>query len=136
MMDVFSCTAGHSCIGCHHHEKLLLGALAAGCAIFANASAAPVEDFIGTWKLERTTVPNYVVIRQEGGQLVALRYTRNVASNKITERRYPASYANGDVAIDAGETIIEARSVNEVATVTMLAQAYKKISPSTAAPTS
>lgn len=117
-------------------KKLLLGALAAGGAIFANASAAPVEDFIGTWKLERTTVPNYVVIRQEGDQLVALRYTRNVASNKITERRYPASYANGDVAIDAGETIIEARSVNDVATVTMLAQAYKKISSSTAAPAS
>ncbi|HEU4816292.1 hypothetical protein [Janthinobacterium sp.] len=44
-------------------KKLLLGALAACCAL--HAGAAPVEDFIGTWKLERTTVPNYVVIKQK-----------------------------------------------------------------------
>lgn len=116
-------------------KKLLLGTLA-GCVLLANASAAPVEDFIGTWKLERTTVPNYIVIKQEGARLVALRYARNVLTNKITERRFPASYANGDVSIASGETIIEARSVNDVATVTMLAEAYKKISSSTAAPTS
>lgn len=116
-------------------KKLLLGTFAA-CLLLANASAAPVEDFIGTWKLERTSVPNYVVIKQEGERLVALRYTRNVLSNKITERRFPASYANGDVSIASGETVIEARSVNDVATVTMLAEAYKKISSSTAAPTS
>ncbi|HEU4816293.1 hypothetical protein [Janthinobacterium sp.] len=67
---------------------------------------------------------------------MALRYSRNVLTNKITERRFPASYANGDVTIAAGETIIEARSVNDVATVTTLAEAYKKISSSTAAPTS
>ncbi|MCC7596076.1 hypothetical protein IGS61_01170 [Janthinobacterium sp. FW305-129] len=115
-------------------KKLLLGALAACCSL--HAAAAPVEDFIGTWKLERTTVPNYVVIRQEGERLVALRYARNVLTNKITERRYPASYANGDITIAAGETVIEARSVNDVATVTMLAEAYKKISSSTAVPTS
>jgi hypothetical protein len=42
-------------------KKPLLGALATCCAL--HASAAPVEDFIGTWKLERTTVPNYVVIK-------------------------------------------------------------------------
>lgn len=42
-------------------KKLLPGALAACCSL--HASAAPVEDFIGTWKLERTTVPNYVVIK-------------------------------------------------------------------------
>ena len=115
-------------------KKLLLGAIAACCAL--HASAAPVEDFIGTWKLERTTVPNYVVIKQEGEQLVALRYARNVVTNKITERRFPATYAKGDVTIQAGETIIEARSVNDVATVTMLVEAYKKSSSSTAAPTS
>ena len=115
-------------------KKLLLGALAACCAL--HAGAAPVEDFIGTWKLERTTVPNYIVIKQEGERLIALRYTRNILGNKITERRFPASYANGDVTITAGETLIEARSVNDVATVTMLAEAYKKISSSTSAPTS
>ncbi|MEG0883657.1 MAG: hypothetical protein RSH52_20705 [Janthinobacterium sp.] len=115
-------------------KKPLLGALATCCAL--HASAAPVEDFIGTWKLERTTVPNYVVIKQEGEQLVALRYARNVVTNKITERRFPATYANGDVTIAAGATVIEARSVNDVATVTMLAEAYKKMSSSTAAPTS
>ena len=115
-------------------KKLLLCALAACCAL--HASAAPVEDFIGTWKLERTTVPNYIVIKQEGERLIALRYTRNILGNKITERRFPASYANGDVTITAGETLIEARSVNDVATVTMLAEAYKKISSSTSAPTS
>ena len=115
-------------------KKPLLGALATCCAL--HASAAPVEDFIGTWKLERTTVPNYVVIKQEGEQLVALRYARNVVTNKITERRFPATYANGDITIQAGETVIEARSVNGVATVTMLAEAYKKMSSSTAAPTS
>ena len=115
-------------------KKLLLGALAACCTL--HASAAPVEDFIGTWKLKRTSVPNYVVIKQEGDRLVALRYTRNVLTNKITERRFPASYVNGEVTIAAGETIIEARSVNDVATVTMLAEAYKKISSSTATPTS
>lgn len=107
-------------------KKLLLGALAACCSL--HAAAAPVEDFIGTWKLERSTVPNYVVIRQEGERLVALRYARNVVTNKITERRFPASYAHGDITIAAGETVIEARSVNDVATVTMLAEAYKKIS--------
>ena len=115
-------------------KKLLLATLAACCAL--HASAAPVEDFIGTWKLERTTVPNYVVIKQEGDGLVALRYARNVLSNKITERRFPASYAAGDVIIHAGESKIFARSVNDVATVTMLGEAYKKMSPSTAAPTS
>lgn len=115
-------------------KKPLLGALAACFALHANA--APVEDFIGTWKLERTIVPNYVVIKQEGEQLVALRYARNVVTNKITERRFPASYAHGDITIAAGETVIEARSVNDVATVTMLAEAYKKISSSTAVPTS
>lgn len=116
-------------------KKLLLATLA-GCVLLANASAAPVEAFIGTWKLERTTVPNYVVIRQEGERLVALRYTRHVLTNRITERRFPASYAAGDVSIASGETVIEARSVNDVATVTMLADSYKKISSSTAAPTS
>ena len=115
-------------------KKPLLGALAACFAL--HAGAVPVEDFIGTWKLERTIVPNYVVIRQEGEQLVALRYARNVLTNKITERRFPASYAHGDITIAAGETVIEARSVNDVATVTMLAEAYKKISSSTAVPTS
>jgi hypothetical protein len=115
-------------------KKLLLGTLAACCSL--HVSAAPVEDFIGTWQLERTTVPNYVVIKQEGEQLVALRYTRHVLTNKITERRFPASYANGDITIAAGETIIEARSVNDVATVTLLAEAYKKISSSTDAPAS
>lgn len=115
--------------------KLLLGALA-GCLLLANASAAPVEDFIGTWKLERTTVPNYIVIKQEGAHLVALRYTRNVLTSKIVERRFPASYAHGDVSIASGDTVIEARSVNDAATVTMLAEAYKKISASTAPPTS
>ena len=63
-------------------KKLLLGAVAACCSL--HVSAAPVDDFIGTWKLERTTVPNYVVIKQEGDQLVALRYTRHVLTNKIT----------------------------------------------------
>ncbi|UQV43904.1 hypothetical protein KIV45_18590 [Janthinobacterium lividum] len=115
-------------------KKLLLGTLAACCAL--HASAAPVEDFIGTWKLERTTAPNYVVIKQEGERLVALRYARNVLTNKITERRFPASYADGDVTIATDGTVIEARSVNGVATVTMLAEAYKKTSSSTAAPTS
>jgi hypothetical protein len=47
-----------------------------------------------------------------------------------------SNYADGDVTITAGETIIEARSVNDVATVTMLAEAYKKISSSTDAPSS
>ncbi|MCM2564751.1 MULTISPECIES: hypothetical protein [Janthinobacterium] len=117
-------------------KKLFFGITTACCALLTNASAAPVEDFIGTWKLERTTVPNYVVIKQEGERLVALRYARNVLTNKIVERRFPASYANGDITIAAGETVIQARSVNDVATVTMLAEAYKKISSSTAVPTS
>lgn len=117
-------------------KKLLFGTFAACCTLLSHASAAPVEDFIGTWKLERTTVPNYIVIRQEGEHLVALRYTRNVLTSKIVERRFPASYANGDVSIASGDTVIEARSVNDVATVTMLAEAYKKISTSTAAPAS
>ncbi|MDO8071341.1 hypothetical protein O3299_07370 [Janthinobacterium sp. SUN176] len=117
-------------------KKIFFGITTACCALFTNASAAPVEDFIGTWKLERTTVPNYVVIKQEGERLVALRYARNVLTNKIVERRFPASYANGDITIAAGETVIQARSVNDVATVTMLAEAYKKISSSTAVPTS
>lgn len=117
-------------------KKLLFVTLAACCTLPSHASAAPVEDFIGTWKLERTTVPNYVVIKQEGERLVALRYTRNVLSNKIVERRFPASYADGEVTIAADDMAIEARSVNDVATVTMLAEAYQKISASTAAPTS
>ena len=117
-------------------KKLLFGAFAACCTLLSHASAAPVEDFIGTWQLERTTVPNYVVIKQEGERLVALRYTRNVLTSKIVERRFPANYANGDITIASGDTLIEARSVNDVATVTLLAEAYKKISTSTAAPAS
>lgn len=115
-------------------KKLFFGIATACCTLYA--SAAPVEDFIGTWKLERTTAPNYIVIKRDGERLVALRYARNVLTGKIVERRYAASYAHGDVTIASGATAIEARSVNDVVTVTMLAQAYKKMSSSTAPPTS
>jgi hypothetical protein len=120
-----------------HMKKLFLGTLATLSLLAAGAaSAGTVDDFIGTWKLSSTTRPDYVVIKKEGDNLVALKYSRNSLSNKIVEQRFPAAYAADQLLIAAGDLKIDAKVVNGVASLSYLGYAYAKVSNATDAPLS
>ncbi|MGK5025988.1 hypothetical protein [Janthinobacterium sp. RB2R34] len=111
-------------------KKLMVGAGLALCML--GAHAAGVTDFIGTWQLASTTVPNRVEFRQEGTQLVAVRQVRNALTNKLVERRYAATYADGAIMVPAAEPKIEATLVAGVPTVTVLGETFQKMSSATA----
>lgn len=110
-------------------KKLMVGVGAAVCMLSAHAEG--VNDFVGTWQLARTSVPDSVEFRQEGTQLVAVRQVRNALTNKLVERRYAATYADGAIMVPAAEPKIEARLVSGVPTVTVLGETFQKIASAT-----
>ena len=111
-------------------KKLMVGAGAAVCMLAAHAEG--VNDFVGTWQLARTSVPDSVEFRQEGTQLMAVRQVRNALTNKLIERRYAATYADGAIMVPAAEPKIEAMLVAGIPTVTVLGETFQKIAPATA----
>ena len=113
-------------------KKLVLGAAAFLCMLGAHAEG--VDDYIGTWQLARTTVPNVVEFRQEGTQLVAVRTMRNALTSKMIERRFAATYADGAITVPEAEPKIETALVAGVPTVTVLGEAFQKVSSATPAP--
>ena len=113
-------------------KKLVLGAAASLCMLGAHAEG--VDDYIGTWQLARTTVPNVVEFRQEGTQLVAVRTMRNALTSKMIERRFAATYADGAITVPEAEPKIETALVAGVPTVTVLGEAFQKVSSATPAP--
>lgn len=110
-------------------KKILMGAAAILC--MPGAHAEGVDDYIGTWQLARTTVPNMVVIKKEGAHLVAVRYVRNTLTGKLVETRFPATYANGAVNVPALEPKLETALVAGVPTLTVMGEAFQKVSSAT-----
>lgn len=110
-------------------KKLMVGAAASLCMLGAHAEG--VDDYIGTWQLARTTVPNMVVIKKDGTDLVAVRYVRNTLTGKLVETRFPATYADGAVNVPALEPKLETALVDGVATLTVMGEAFQKVSSAT-----
>lgn len=113
-------------------KKLVLGAAAFLCMLGAHAEG--VDDYIGTWQLARTTVPNMVVIKKEGTDLVAVRYTRNTLTNALVERRFPATYANGAIAVPALDQALDTALVAGKPTLKMMGESFHKVSSATGKP--
>lgn len=113
-------------------KKLVLGAAASLCMLGAHAEG--VDDYIGTWQLARTTVPNMVVIKKDGTDLVAVRYVRNTLTGKLVETRFPATYADGAVNVPALEPKLETALVGGVATLTVMGEPFQKVSAATTTP--
>ena len=110
-------------------KKLVLGAAAMLCMLGAHAEG--VDDYIGTWQLARTTVPNMVVIKKEGVDLVAVRYVRNTLTGKLAETRFPATYVDGAVNLPALEPKLKTALVGGVPTLTLMGEAFQKVSSAT-----
>lgn len=110
-------------------KKLVLGAAACLCILGAHAEG--VDDYIGTWQLARTTVPNMVVIKKEGADLVAVRHVRNTLTGKLVETRFRATYADGAVNVPALEPKLETALVAGVPTLTVMGEAFQKVSSTT-----
>ena len=110
-------------------KKLVLGAVASLCMLGAHAEG--VDDYIGTWQLARTTVPNMLVIKKEGVDLVAVRYVRNTLTGKLAETRFPATYVDGAVNVPALEPKLETALVGGVPTLTLMGEAFQKVSSAT-----
>lgn len=113
-------------------KKLVLGAAAILCTLGAHAEG--VDDYIGTWQLARTTVPTMLVIKKEGADLVAVRYVRNTLTSKLAETRFPATYVDGALNVPALEPKLETALVGGVPTLTLMGEAFQKISSATARP--
>ena len=113
-------------------KKLVLGAAALLCTLGAHAEG--VDDYIGTWQLARTTVPNMLVIKKEGRDLVAVRYMRSTLTGKLAETRFPATYADGAVNVPALEPKLETALVAGVPTLTIMDEPFQKVSSSTNKP--
>ena len=110
-------------------KKLVLGAAASLCMLAAHAEG--VDDYIGSWQLARSTVPNMVVIKKEGADLVAVRYVRNTLTGKLVETRFPATYADGAVNVPALEAKLETALVGGVARLTVMGESFQKVSSAT-----
>ena len=110
-------------------KKLVLGAVASLCMLGAHAEG--VDDYIGTWQLARTTVPNMVVIKKDGTDLVAVRYVRNTLTGKLVETRFPATYADGEVNVPALEAKLETALVAGAPTLTVMGEPFQKVSSAT-----
>ena len=113
-------------------NKLVLGAAASLCMLGAHAEG--VDDYIGTWQLARTTVPNMLVIKKEGTELVAMRYTRNTLTNNLVEMRFPATYTDGAITVPALDPKLETALVAGVPTLTVMNEPYQKVSSATGKP--
>lgn len=113
-------------------KKLVLGAAAILCTLGAHAEG--VDDYIGTWQLARTTVPNMLVIKKEGADLVAVRYLRSTLTGKLIETRFPAIYADGAITVPALEPKLETALVAGVPTLTIMDEPFQKVSSSTTKP--
>lgn len=113
-------------------KKLVLGAAALLCMLGAHAEG--VADYIGTWQLARTTVPNMLVIKKEGADLVAVRYMRNALTGKLVETRFSATYAHGAIEVPALEPRLETALVGGVPTLAIMDEPFQKVSSSTTKP--
>lgn len=113
-------------------KKLVLGAAVSLCMLGAHAEG--VDDYIGTWQLARTTVPTMVVIKKEGADLVAVRYLRNTLTGKLVETRFPASYVDGSLNVPALEPKLETALVAGVPRLTVMGEAFQKVSSATGTP--
>jgi hypothetical protein len=115
-------------------KKILSGVIALSALCMMDANAVNADAFIGTWKMARSTGPNYFIIKKEGNDLVAIRYIKNDLTTKVSQRRYAVENQPDELRIASDLGKIDAHLVNGTAALSVGGDAYEKISPATGAP--
>jgi hypothetical protein len=71
------------------------------------------------------------VIKKEGPDLFAIQYSKNDLTQKITERKFPATYHDDKLRISKGNLDLDGHLENNKAVLIVIGDKYEKLSSST-----